>query len=275
MLVHHINCATMCPMGGRLLSGKGGLFDTAHLVCHCLLIEGPNGLILVDTGFGRQDIEEADKRLGKAFLKLARPRLDKSETAVRQVMRLGFKPEDVRDILLTHLDPDHAGGISDFPHARIHVYEPEHRVACHPEDFKDRRRYRKVQWSHGPHWQIHQLDGEQWEGFDSVRALDESDPEVLLIPLEGHTRGHCGVAVHTDDGWLLHAGDAFFHHRQMDPVRPSIPGGLKWFQRAVDTDRKQRETNQERLRILSAASSHRIKVFCAHDPTQYEECCGS
>ena len=262
-------------MGGRLLSGKGGVFDTAHLVCHCLLIEGPNGLILVDTGFGRKDIAEADERLGKAFLRLARPKLDKGETAVRQVMRLGFKPEDVRDIILTHLDPDHAGGISDFPHARIHVYEPEYKVAINPRDFKDKKRYRKPQWDHGPNWKIHQLEGDKWEGFNAVQALDKGDPEVLLVPLEGHTRGHCGVAVNTTEGWLLHAGDAFFHHRQMDPVRPSIPSGLKWFQKAVDADRQLREKNQERLRILSAAAGERIKIFCAHDPIQFEQCCDS
>jgi len=245
------------------------------MVCHCLLIEGPNGLILIDTGFGRDDIRNSEERLGKAFLKMARPALDRGETAIRQVMRLGFKPENVRDIILTHLDPDHAGGIADFPNARIHVYEPEYEVAMRPKDFKDRKRYRPIQWSHGPQWQIHDLDGEKWEGFDAVRALDDSDPDVLMVPLEGHTKGHCGVAVKTDEGWLLHAGDAFFHHRQMDPVRPYIPSGLKWFQKAVDTDRKLREKNQERIRILQAAGGSRIKVFCAHDPTQFEEHCKS
>jgi hypothetical protein len=29
-----------------------------------------------------------------------------------------------------------------------------------------------------------------------------------LIPLFGHARGHCGVAVQTESGWLFHVGDA-------------------------------------------------------------------
>ncbi len=31
---------------------------------------------------------------------------------------------------------------------------------------------------------------------------------MWLVPLFGHTRGHCGVAVRTEQGWLFHAGDA-------------------------------------------------------------------
>jgi hypothetical protein len=34
------------------------------------------------------------------------------------------------------------------------------------------------------------------------------EPEMWLIPLFGHARGHCGVAVQTESGWLFHVGDA-------------------------------------------------------------------
>jgi len=42
-----------------------------------------------------------------------------------------------------------------------------------------------------------------------VRALPGARDDVLLIPLPGHSRGHCGVAVKTGEGWLLHCGDAY------------------------------------------------------------------
>ena len=56
MRIHHLNCGTCCPAGGRLFDGTS---DAAfgHLVCHCLLIESDAGLILVDTGFGTRDID--------------------------------------------------------------------------------------------------------------------------------------------------------------------------------------------------------------------------
>jgi hypothetical protein len=52
MRIHHVSCGTMCPVGGRLVDGfSRGL--TAKLVCHCLLVETEQGLVLVDTGFPR------------------------------------------------------------------------------------------------------------------------------------------------------------------------------------------------------------------------------
>jgi hypothetical protein len=34
------------------------------------------------------------------------------------------------------------------------------------------------------------------------------DPEIWIVPLTGHTSGHCGVAIQTNDGWHFHCGDA-------------------------------------------------------------------
>ena len=56
--VHHLNCGTMCPRGRRAINGHGGLLALGGLVCHVLLIEAPQGLILVDTGFGTRDVRK-------------------------------------------------------------------------------------------------------------------------------------------------------------------------------------------------------------------------
>ena len=78
----------MCPRGRRLLAGEGGWLDTADVVCHCLLIETDEGLVLVDTGFGVEDVGDLG-RLGPTF-KLMRPQARIEETAVKQVEALGF-----------------------------------------------------------------------------------------------------------------------------------------------------------------------------------------
>src|SRR5829696_5798199 len=98
----------MCPHGRRLLAGKGGIFEPAEIVCHCLVIEADDGLVLVDTGFGVADTLDLG-RLGGAY-KLMRPRGDLAETALKQLEALGFAAGDVRRIVATHLDPDHSGG---------------------------------------------------------------------------------------------------------------------------------------------------------------------
>jgi glyoxylase-like metal-dependent hydrolase (beta-lactamase superfamily II) len=48
---------------------------------------------------------------------------------VRQVEALGYSQSDVRHLLLTYLDRDHAGGIPDFPNAKVHVHRREHDMA--------------------------------------------------------------------------------------------------------------------------------------------------
>ncbi len=269
MKVHHINCATLCPASARLVNGRGGLFEAGRMVCHCLLVESDDGLVLVDTGLGAADVENARTRLGQAFLLSTRPRLDLEETALRQVERLGFRRSDVRHVIPTHLDLDHAGGLSDFPDATVHVHAPEHAAAMARATSLEKARYREAQWAHGPRWATHAVEGEKWLGFEAVRAISRSC-DVLLVPLIGHTRGHAGVAVKSGDRWLLHAGDAYFNQAEMDPVRPSCPPALGLFQHVVAVLGGARVANRERLRGLAKGHEDEVELFCAHDPETFE-----
>ncbi|PZS29376.1 MAG: MBL fold metallo-hydrolase [Pseudonocardiales bacterium] len=160
--VHHLNCGTFQPLGGRRIDGKGSFTHVATLVCHCLLVQLPDALVLIDAGIGLTDIADPTQRLGVDFLRRVRPMLDRTETAVQQVARLGYEPQDVRHIVLTHLDRDHAGGPADFPDAKVHVHQPTLQAALHPATRRDQDRHRSRQWAHGPKWQSHPTDGEQW-----------------------------------------------------------------------------------------------------------------
>jgi hypothetical protein len=169
--IHHLNCGSLCPPGGRLFSGAGGLLSPAPLCCHCLLIEGDDRLILVDTGLGVEDVNEP-RRLGHLFNVIMRPRLEVAETALRQVVDLGYRPSDVRHIVPTHLGLDHAGGISDFPGAAVHIYGDELRAASSRSSLIERSRYRAVQISMVKKWAlVEEEEGESWFGFSAVRAI--------------------------------------------------------------------------------------------------------
>ena len=171
MRIHHLNCGSLCPPGGRLFSGAGGLLSPAPLCCHCLLIEGDDRLILVDTGLGVEDVNEP-RRLGHLFNVMMRPRLEVAETALRQVVDLGYRPSDVRHIVPTHLGLDHAGGISDFPGAAVHIYGDELRAASSRSSLIERSRYRAVQISAVKKWAVvEEEEGESWFGFSAVRAI--------------------------------------------------------------------------------------------------------
>src|SRR5258707_10831008 len=172
MRIHHLNTGTMCPIGRRFVNGTGGLFERARMVCHCLLIETNDGLALVDTGIGLDDIAQPG-RLGRRWLRQTAPRLDPAETAVQQVKSSGYSPTDVRHLLLTHLDRDHAGGIPDFPKAKVHVHRRELDMAVLPRIPPPHGRYITDQWKHGPGWGLYGEGGEEWVGVKGVRALGD------------------------------------------------------------------------------------------------------
>ena len=267
MRVHHLNCATMRPPFGKWMTGHGRVLEAGRMVAHVLVIETEAGLVLVDSGFGLDDCRDPARRLGGARA-LIRPVLDEDECAIRQLARLGFAAGDVRHVVLTHLDLDHAGGLSDFPHAEVHVHRREHAAAVSSSNPFDRARYRRAQLAHGPRWVLHEESGERWNGFECVRGLPGLPPEILLVPLHGHSRGHAGVAIDLGGRWLLHAGDAYFHHGEVKEPERRCPPGLAFFQRAVQVDGAARLGNQDRLRALHAAQGDAIRIFSAHDPAE-------
>jgi glyoxylase-like metal-dependent hydrolase (beta-lactamase superfamily II) len=104
-----------------------------------------------------------------------------------------------------------------------------------------------------------------------VRDLDGLPPEILLVPLAGHTWGHAGVAVDTGRGWLLHAGDAYFYRGEMrSPERRCTPG-LELYQTLMEVHRGARLHNQRRLRELSLdPRASDVTIFCGHDWREFE-----
>lgn len=267
MRVHHLNTGTMCPLGARFIHGAGSPFLRGRLVCHVLLVEHRDGLALIDGGIGLGDIADP-ARLGRRWVRQVAPRLEASETAFEQVRMLGFAPTDVRHIVLTHLDLDHAGCVPDFPWATVHVHANELAAATEQQSGSTRKRYVPAQLPTPERVRSYGTGSDRWLGFDGVTQLDNREPDILIIPLHGHTPGHCGIAVRSGDGWLLHAGDSYFFHGQMEAA-PWSPIALRYFQRRADSDRAARERNQARVREL-ALGNRDVQVFCSHDPVEYD-----
>lgn len=266
--IHHLNCGTMCPLCQRLMNSRTGSWrEPGKLVCHCLLIETPDCLLMVDTGIGTQDIANPRERLGSIMPPVFRPQLRLEETALHQVRALGYDPRDVRHIIPTHLDGDHAGGLADFPEAQVHVLPAELRQLTHGSR-KDKLRFRPAQFTHNPSWVVHHAElREDWFGFNAIRAIPGLALDVLLIPLHGHTRGHVGVAVRDGDKWLLHCGDAYYHHSQVT-AQPQVPVGLDLFQRVIAEIPAARVNSLAQLQQLALSHGDQVELFCAHDPLE-------
>lgn len=268
MNVTHLNSGSM-----RLVTPDPDSPELApeRAVAHNLLVETEaDGLVLVDTGIGSGDIARPQLSLGDMFLERSQPVLDLGETAVSQVAALGYDVSDVRHIVLTHLDLDHAGGLADFPAAEVHVSENELRAASapgfHPEDHN---RYRPLQWIHQPRWApFRHAVGASWFGFDGLEQPAGLPVEIAIIPLPGHSAGHVGVAVKDErrGKWLLHAGDSYYYHEELNPDVPRGTAGLDYLQSITEADRDLRLGTVARLRDLVRRHGDEVDVFCAHDP---------
>lgn len=272
MRIHHLDCGPARPPGGALMDGVSHGALLGRVTCHCLAIETRGeGVVLVDTGLGLRDMARPWARLPWVNTALLNFRFDPDRTMLRQLKARGIAPGDVRHIVMTHLDFDHAGGLVDFPEARVHLMAAEARAARRRATWLDRVRYRPVQWGDTTHWHVYpDRAGGRWFGFDAVVQLDNLGPEFLLVPLPGHSAGHAGVAVERGDGtWLLHAGDAYFNRAEVHGDRHCPPGAaayeqvMAWRPRLV-------HANQARLReLLRAPDTGGVTMVCTHDPVEF------
>ena len=98
-----------------------------QLVCRSLLLEDGERKILIDVGTGDKWSEKLQRIYG---IKLAPP------------SSLGFNPDEITDVILTHLHFDHAGGITyrdtngnlalTYPKAKIHLQAANWKRALNP-----------------------------------------------------------------------------------------------------------------------------------------------
>lgn len=270
MRIHHLDCGPARPFGGALMDGASpGLIG--RLTCHCLAIEtARHGVVLVDTGLGLRDMARPYARLPWLNAALLHFRFDADRSMVRHLHRLGLRSGDVRHIVMTHLDFDHAGGLIDFPAATIHLMQTEARAAQRRQGWLGRARWRPAQWGGTARWVTYPERTEgRWFGFDAVIDLAGLPPEILLVPLPGHSPGHAGVAIETPRGWVLHAGDAYFSRAEVHAARPACPPGTAAYEAMMAWDRDLQRANQARLRALVREPDGPVAVFCTHDPVEF------
>lgn len=277
--VHHLNCGTLRPYGLFPLStiplnGSGRLFRRGLGVIHCLLIDTGERLILVDSGYGTSDYTNPTKVV-RVFNKIIGLAGDIEESACRQIAALGKDPARVSDIFLTHMHLDHTGGLPDFPHARVHVFEAEYRQAMSGEGIVSAF-YIDQHWGHDVDWQLHRLEGERWQGLEITPPVTLDGIQFFLSPMVGHSQGHCIVIMRLPDGrTIIHAGDAYAHRGQLAP-EPFAPP-LQWlFRPLINLQPITHAMFQYdgELRRLRRELGDGLQIFNAHDPFEFEQLSG-
>ncbi|MHB8895626.1 MAG: MBL fold metallo-hydrolase [Candidatus Geothermincolia bacterium] len=259
MKVHHLSCGTMRPRGARVFAPH-----LSEVACHCLLLETGDQLVLVEMGLGTLDMDDPG-RLGHSNF-ILNVVSDMEQTALHQVRKMGLRQEDVRSIICTHLDKDHAGGLVDFPDAQVHVLAIERDAALNPRGFGEKERYRPCHFEHGPKWVTHEPTAgvEPWFGLECIRDLPGLPEQIILVPLPGHTRGHCGVAIDTGEGWIFHCGDAYYVSAELDKSRRP-PVEVRVFRRIAHEDFTGAMKQHGRINSAVNEADGTVATLAAHD----------
>jgi len=241
----------------RLLRKDGGL-RMGRLSMTCLLVEREDGLLLIDTGFAVSAREDPAGNAGRLFHFLSPVAVQVGEAAAERVLAIGRRPEDVTDIICTHLDVDHVAGLRDFPHARVHASRSEIDEALSSWN----PRYRHECWAHRPRWEKHDLIRQEVLGFPTSRDVF-GDGSVVLLGAAGHSKGHVAVAIRTRKGHVVHTGDAVYLE---DEARLGLDGlgrGMRLMRRLVDRDPVEAERTRRLVAALMARDS--VLVVTSHD----------
>jgi N-acyl homoserine lactone hydrolase len=209
------------------------------------LIDHPQGLVLFDTGV------DTDAP-GDPFLEAGPER-----RVDRQMERLGYRPDDVRYVILSHLHLDHIGCMPLFPRATFIVRRQELRAAWWPDpyergyDFGSLLKTRELEY-------LQPADGESFDVF--------GDGALVCIDTKGHTEGHQSLVVTLpESGRVVLAGDAA---QVLENLRESVPPGVCWSsQLAVEAIQKLRHLEAQGALLilaheLSALATLKIAPDC-------------
>jgi glyoxylase-like metal-dependent hydrolase (beta-lactamase superfamily II) len=207
------------------------------------LVRGNGRNILVDSGFYRDKFFHDDKFHLTDFVKPS-----------EALIRVGLKPEDVTDLIITHMHWDHADGIDLFPKARIWIQKEEYNY----------------------------YTGEAWASKNTHIGIDEDDVlalvkldlagRVSLVPgdnqeiLPGvtcytggrHTYASQYVAVNTAKGVVVLASDNVYIEENLKKHAPI----------AATLDAESNLRAQDRMKQL--ASNSRF-IITGHDPSVFTE----
>ncbi|MEM7519592.1 MAG: N-acyl homoserine lactonase family protein [Pseudomonadota bacterium] len=182
------------------------VFDDNHDAPHPMdyyiwVLRQGTRIILVDTGYDAVEASARDRPI----------RLDPRAA----LAPFGIAPEDVNEIIVTHLHYDHAGGLALFPNAHLHLQSAEMAYATGPCMCHDVLR---MPYTAGHVCEtIKRLYRGKLTFHDGDAAVAEG---VSVHCIGGHSRGLQAVRVLTQAGWLVLASDAAHYYENLIKRKP-------------------------------------------------------
>jgi len=241
---------------GRMAKLKGFGFGVSKdqwvkAPIQCFLVEHPSaGSILIDTGFHASVAVKPRSNLGMFGTVIYRDiDMRPEQSAAAQLRERGIEPASVGTVIMTHLHPDHASAIVDYPEATFLVSSAEWEAAA---GGGQRDGYVKRQFDHGFDYRLIDFDSSDANSFSGfARSFDVfGDGSVRVVFTPGHTLGHMSVVLRTASGEVLVAGDAIFMHRTLeDDHLPNLLADEHLFRRSLREIRQYRKETPDALVI--------------------------
>ena len=136
--------------------------------------------------------------------------VEKGPTLTEAMAKVGVKPEDVKQIIITHLHHDHCANLEIFPKdTPIYVQKAEFANACAPSP-AEKFDYTFLPYHNCPYWKEHIL---QFRGIEGDYVLE---PGLKLLFTPGHTAGSQSVLIDTEKGQYVYSGDMYYCQRNID-----------------------------------------------------------
>lgn len=214
-------CGSLTMDADVLVAGESGTIEAPSSV---VLIDAAE-TILVDTSFGDPSV-----------MTERHPGFDCHRSDNQHIHAVldeeGYVPEDVDTVVFTHLDWDHCYNLESFgPDTRFLVQRDELAYASDPYPLHATR-YGSKSIGFEPPWRSFNLT--------TISGETEVCENVVAFPTPGHTVGHQSIAVETDAGTTVVAGDAVPTFANVDeerqtPVQKGIAmDEIAWWESAVE-----------------------------------------
>lgn len=199
------------------------------LPVYAYLIEHPKGRILVDTGWHTDVRNNQKKHLSWKINIASKAILPAGEAISEQLHARGLSASDIDILLLTHLDVDHASGLSIVKDAKaIYAGKDELEAVANGDIRYNKKLWEGIGIQPAPMTQNADFPhNEAWDVF--------GDETVYFVNLAGHSAGMIGVLIKNNGKYVILTGDACYNrHNWEDGKLPGITADVKKAKKSVE-----------------------------------------
>jgi len=227
--IHAINTGSVTIRPNQVEGKGGGLMRTLNvyldkrwteaLPIYAWAIEHPEGVVVIDTGETARTAELGYFPRWHPYYRNLKTDVKPEQEIGPQLEEIGIKTNEVRQVILTHMHTDHAGGLHHFPKSEVVIMKQAYDLA---RGF--RGRLRGFLPHRLPSWLSPKLIALSDEGYGpfpkSLKMTKAGD--IILVPTSGHTEAHISVILETPDVNYFFAGDTSYNQDLM--LRGKIDG---------------------------------------------------